>query len=199
MSWYLNQDDLLKIDGLAESIEGDLVEGNDTGAPYYGYPATFWTYDGERLTQNKPTAVPVFTPMIGPVYDEATGKDDNTILTSPYPASFWVLNAENRITNGILPTPINEPILTKAYPASFWWYEETDNRLEEALLPQTLPSGAFVDCSNLTYVRIPASVKEIGRESFLNTGLTLVRIPEGCRYYSTSFPPGCEVQFYSVN
>jgi hypothetical protein len=184
---------------LPEPIIGNLIDGNDSGPPYYGYPASYWYYDGTQLTMNKTEGAHPFTPMIGPVVDLDNNINDNNLMMPPYPASFWRLTPADLILNGLLPTPINEPLLTKPYPASFWWYEEADNRLEKAIIPNELYCGSFLDCTSLTYVKIPSTVKQIAERAFWNTRLTLVRIPEGCRYGVTSFPPGCEVQTYSVN
>lgn len=57
-------------------------------------------------------------------------------------------------------------------------------------------TGAFMNAHNLAHVYIPRSCTEIGKYSFTNTALEKVRIPADCIYYPTSFPPGCEVQFY---
>ena len=57
-------------------------------------------------------------------------------------------------------------------------------------------TGAFVNATNLRYVRIPQSVKKIGRYAFRNTALASVTISRDCEYYPTSFPDGCVVNFY---
>ena len=186
--WMMVDDRLTLANGnLAEEIPGDNIEPP--------YPSTFWELqDNEVLTLNDV----YYTYIISPIVDAETGRNDNIMLTTPYPASFWYLTPEDILKNGLLPVPINGPYLVKPYPASFWWYEEADDRLEDALIPSSIPIGAFVNCRNLTYIKIPSTVTKIGREAFYNSGLTLVRIPAGCIYYPTSFPPGCEIQTYSV-
>ena len=186
--WILIDGQLTLTNGkLAVPVSGDIMEPP--------YPSTFWKLqDNDILTLNDE----FYNYTLQPIVDESIGRDDNVMLTYPYPASFWYLTPEDTLKNGLLPVPINTPSLVKPYPASFWWYEEADDRLEEALIPNSLPVGAFVNCRNLTYIRIPSTVTRIGREAFYNSGLTLVRIPAGCTYYPTSFPPDCEIQTYPV-
>ena len=56
--------------------------------------------------------------------------------------------------------------------------------------------GAFVN-SNLSRVTIPRSVKEIGEFTFYNTKLKTVTISKDCKYYPTSFPEDCKINFYN--
>lgn len=58
------------------------------------------------------------------------------------------------------------------------------------------PSGAFMNARNLEYAYIPRSCKKIGEWAFTNTKLRRVKIADDCEYYPTSFPPGCEIEFY---
>ena len=57
--------------------------------------------------------------------------------------------------------------------------------------------GAFNYCKNLTEVIIPESVKYIGPYAFWETGLTEVTIAADCKYYPTSFPEDCKINFYN--
>jgi hypothetical protein len=59
-----------------------------------------------------------------------------------------------------------------------------------------LDMGAFVNATNLRYVRIPETVKKIGEYAFRNTALISVTIARDCEYYPTSFPDGCVINFY---
>ena len=56
--------------------------------------------------------------------------------------------------------------------------------------------GAFIN-SNLSHVNIPSSVKEIGEFTFYNTKLKTVTISKDCKYYPTSFPEDCKINFYN--
>lgn len=58
------------------------------------------------------------------------------------------------------------------------------------------PGGAFKDAVNLTRADIPQSCKKIGKLAFANTALKKVKIAADCEYSPTSFPEGCEVEFY---
>lgn len=56
--------------------------------------------------------------------------------------------------------------------------------------------GVFANAKDLQEVSIPRSVKKIGRYSFANTQLKSVTIAKDCKYYNTSFPKGCKINFY---
>lgn len=62
------------------------------------------------------------------------------------------------------------------------------------LIPE--PMGAFRNAVKLKDVYIAESVKFIGAESFRFTALKTVKIAADCEYSETSFPEGCEVEFY---
>lgn len=57
-------------------------------------------------------------------------------------------------------------------------------------------TGAFMNAHDLATVYIPRTCESIGEWAFTNTALKKARIPEDCEYYDTSFPSGCEVEFY---
>lgn len=116
----------------------------------------------------------------------------------PYPASMWFLNNEQLVINSLMPNRIG---WEKPYPASMWYYDEELGYLTNSFLPDELDipeerDGAFKNCSNLHYVRIPRSVQEIGPEAFAGTALTKVCISRQCRYSPGSFPNGCIIIFY---
>ena len=52
---------------------------------------------------------------------------------------------------------------------------------------------------DLEYAHIPRSCKKIGEWAFTNTKLRRVKISADCQYYSTSFPNGCQIDFYNNN
>lgn len=197
MSWYLDNNNRLTNDDLPESISGGPILSTST-PPMYGYPATFWHYDGEagKLVLNNVCYTYFDVP---PIVDAEAGRDDYAVLTSPYPASFWYLDETSKLHLTLLPTPIISATLVKPYPASFWYIdEELDNRLNNALIPDSLDFSSFYGCANLTYIRIPPTVERIQNNAFYNTALTLVRLPSGCTYEKRAFPPDCEIQFYDV-
>lgn len=55
-------------------------------------------------------------------------------------------------------------------------------------------SGALSHCENLKAVRIPDTLREIGKYSFTYTSLKDVVLPDECTYWATSFPKGCKVK-----
>lgn len=90
-------------------------------------------------------------------------------------------------------SPMEEP-----WPYALW---RTDPQVNNGyphheLLPEVPLLGAFANATNLKTVRIPETVKTIGRYAFRNTQLTSVTIASDCEYYDTSFPDGCIINFY---
>ena len=71
-----------------------------------------------------------------------------------------------------------------------------NDELTNILFPVEKVSGAFMNARNLEYAYIPRSCKKIGEWAFTNTKLRRVKIADDCEYYPTSFPPGCEIEFY---
>ena len=114
-------------------------------------------------------------------------------LTPPYPASMWQLDSDNDLVTLLFPEPLVN--FTPPYPASMWYLDE-NNKLMNSLLPDELKVGAFINCITLKDVTIPKSVEYIGEYAFYGTALESVRISNTCTYYPTSFPPGCEINFY---
>lgn len=56
--------------------------------------------------------------------------------------------------------------------------------------------GAFENVKTLETVRIPRTVKKIGKKAFSGTCLKKVKISSDCTYYPTSFPTDCTIEFY---
>ncbi len=56
--------------------------------------------------------------------------------------------------------------------------------------------GAFENAEKLRKIIIPESVKKIGKKSFSGTALKSVKIASDCEYSVSSFPEGCEIEFY---
>ena len=86
MSWYLDNDKL-NHDDLSGSIPETGICGDDSGAPYYGYPASFWQYNATTQKLEYPIKA---TPV------------SETDLVPPYPASFWYLDVDNRLNLALL-------------------------------------------------------------------------------------------------
>lgn len=57
-------------------------------------------------------------------------------------------------------------------------------------------AGAFENVQTLENIRIPPTVKKIGKKSFAGTSLKKVKISADCTYYATSFPTDCTIEFY---
>lgn len=88
--------------------------------------------------------------------------------------------------------------MTKPYPKALWriGHQINSDYPYHELLPEVPLLGAFANATNLRTVRIPETVKTIGRYAFRNTQLTSVTIASDCEYYDTSFPDGCIINFY---
>lgn len=104
----------------------------------------------------------------------------------------WTVE-NNRLTHADLPTPL-EHVMEAPFPP-FWW-NVSGGKLTHTGLPAPVLRGAFANCVNLDTAHIPHSCESIGVTAFRNTALTSVTISEECSYSSTSFPDGCEVNFY---
>ena len=118
-------------------------------------------------------------------------------FTPEYPATFWRVS-DNKLTLNSdywspIPNEIEGGTLTPPYPASFWYLDD-NNKLSLALLPESMPLGAFAHCKKLKTIVLPNSLASIGPEAFAESGLRSVTIPNSqCTYYATSFPPSCVV------
>lgn len=107
--------------------------------------------------------------------------------------SVWYVR-DGRLVRDTLPEPLAGNYIQAPYPP-FWWYVE-NGRLKTPALPAPAHTGAFYGCSQLATAHIPKSVKRIGEYAFAGTALTKVKIASDCTYYPTSFPDGCEIEFY---
>lgn len=107
--------------------------------------------------------------------------------------SVWYVR-DGRLVRDTLPEPLAGNYIQAPYPP-FWWYVE-NGRLKTPGLPAPAHTGAFYGCSQLATAHIPKSVKRIGEYAFAGTALTKVKIASDCTYYPTSFPDGCEIEFY---
>lgn len=91
MSWYLNQQDIIVHDGLAQEIPGDVITPP--------YPASFWYLDSDGLIKNEMLCESIDTPL----------------FTYPYPASLWWLSEDDLLLNMLLPEPLPLPPVGGAF------------------------------------------------------------------------------------
>jgi len=116
----------------------------------------------------------------------------NSEMIKPYPKSYFYVDGD-RLTTGLIP----DVQTAEGRPATQWYIDErlglTCGLIPEPYIPK---SGAFMNASNLQTVYIPRTCKKIGEWAFRNTALKKVCIAADCTYYPTSFPDGCEIEFY---
>ncbi|MDE6672845.1 MAG: leucine-rich repeat domain-containing protein [Ruminococcus sp.] len=116
-------------------------------------------------------------------------------MYSPLPLSLWRISGDVP-THKLFPE-VPEKNISAPYPDALWRIDEKIADLPyHKLMPVEIPSGAFMGAKNLEYVRIPETVRKIGRYAFLDTALKKVRISPECKYYETSFPENCVIEFY---
>lgn len=168
--WSLNNDDRLY-------IEGETPE-------YLAYD-----YDHRNLANWYMNSRDVITADIIPVAID---------WQQPYPVGKWYMDDENQLTASGIPAPLS---WSKPYPATMWYFDDELDHLFNSMIPLeiTIPPGvvgAFQNCRNLHFVKIPRSVTKIGQSSFEGTALTKVCISRNCVYSPSSFPDGCEVIYY---
>ena len=161
------------------------------------------------------------------IYTEDTVQGNlHTCFEAPYPAIFWYVNQTNDDVQHLGELDYHTPCFSPEYPSVFWYVENDDvvhggevyyispcfdhpfpyvfwyptntpDVTHDAYWTHS-PMGAFLRCTNLSYVRIPPEVKRIGPDVFKNTNLTLIKVPEGCLYQKDAFPEGCEIQEYPI-
>jgi|GEM_PF-4471163 len=84
--------------------------------------------------------------------------------------------------------------MQEPFPLSLWRVD--GGQLTTASMQELELTGAFANATELRTVVIPPSVKHIGRFAFRNTKLKEVTVAKDCKFYPTSFPEGCTVNFY---
>lgn len=107
----------------------------------------------------------------------------------PYPYGKWYREDDWLTTRG-LPKFLS---WVQPYPYGKWYRENGVFKTRGLPDPLINDLGAFSGVSTLREVVIPDTVESIGRYSFHGTSLREVELPENCTYYSTSFPPDCEI------
>lgn len=126
--------------------------------------------------------------------DWSSGVGDDVVIQAPYSTSSFTVNVGviNRTGQNITEdVTINN---VTVYEHSSWKIE--NDKLINTDLPEVTPIGAFCNCTSLTNVSIPESVNYIGPYAFYNTKLKKIKIASDCKYYDTSFPKDCEIEFY---
>lgn len=129
--------------------------------------------------------------------DKFYGNAGTGTFTKGSEVGLWYYDEDGELTNSFF-MDIQESAMSQPYPHALWRITEGVNGglPYNGLLTEAPYFGAFANATDLTVVRIPQSVKKIGRESFRGTQLQSVTIARDCEYYPTSFPDGCEVHFY---
>lgn len=122
----------------------------------------------------------------------------SVVPTNPYYTGIFMQNDEKN--NGYPYTkemPENPDInMISPYPHGFMICESDIND-GYPYIPQLYNlTGAFEGVQTLENIRIPPTVKKIGKKSFAGTGLKKVKISADCTYYPTSFPTNCTIEFY---
>lgn len=123
-----------------------------------------------------------------------SGVGDVVDIQAPYSTSSFTVNIGviNRTGQNLTEdVTINNVTI---YEHSSWKIE--NDKLVNTDLPEVTPIGAFCNCTSLTNVSIPESVNYIGPYAFYNTKLKKIKIASNCKYYDTSFPKDCEIEFY---
>ena len=133
------------------------------------------------------------------LYDAANEKYYLDLWGRQFPeVPSWKVTSSGELTNDeFIEAP--EKAASAPYPDALWRIDPSRNNglpFCELMIGIDVKIGAFMNARDLANVYIPRSCTSIGRWAFTNTALKKVRIPEECEYYETSFPPGCEVEFY---
>jgi hypothetical protein len=131
----------------------------------------------------------------GKIYRATIWETDNSLLRDFVPVYDKVNHVYGMydMVNGVFYGSETEVPFNSADDMPFRFVGDT---LTHNMQTSVLRSGAFYNTTNLIEVRIPETVKSIGRFAFANTKLKKVKIASDCEYYDTSFPRDCEIEFY---
>lgn len=114
------------------------------------------------------------------------------VFLKPYPVGVYAQNKNEYPKFTYLDSPIK--VLLEPYPEGVYIQEKGKYPSHNGL--KLVRIGAFTYASNLEEVIIPKSVKYIGEWAFRFTKLKEVTIASDCKYYPTSFPERCVINFY---
>jgi hypothetical protein len=111
----------------------------------------------------------------------------------------WIIQG-GQLTNTEFPAIPDKPFHGDS-PYTFWRIDENINNgmpFSPLMigLPAIAQTGAFMDAAELRKVTVPQSCTALGRLAFAGTKLKTVKINADSTYSDTTFPEGCEVQFY---
>ena len=127
------------------------------------------------------------------IYTEDSVKDNlHVALEAPYPSVFWFVDENDIKHNGEV--YCDTPCFTAPFPSIFWYVNETSDDVVYNGELDYEEMGSFLNTKHLTEIKLPNSLLSIGPFAFAGSGIRKVVIPNhACTFYSTSFPPECEV------
>lgn len=194
--------------GNGQSIDDlETVRVNIGGDYYYGLVGTkFHCYTPGTTWWGTQTEFPMIINgqnyggtkrygMDGKIYQVRIWDSDSTLIRYFVPVYDKVNHVYGMydLVNGVFYGSETEVPFSSADDMPFRFVGDT---LTHNMQTSVLRSGAFYNATNLIEVQIPETVKSIGRFAFANTKLKKVKIASNCKYYDTSFPRDCEIEFY---
>ena len=130
--------------------------------------------------------------MSGEIY-HITIEDDNSNLIRNYIPAYDTTEHKYGMYDTVNNTFYGSASDTPFPGANPLPFKFVNGKLQHIKMEALLRLGAFINCTQLTEVRIPDSVTSISPYSFYNTGLRKVSLPSGCTYSDTSFPENCVI------
>lgn len=120
-------------------------------------------------------------------------------LIPPYPVNMW--GKRQGVNGPVMPNMQDseyEPDITTLIPPYPNWMWNVDDYNDGPTMGgfDGKYAGAFVNCTGITNMRIPASVYELGVYTFRGSGINELTIAPDCYYFKSTFNPGTELTFY---